>query len=583
MRPRYLLLAGERASELPAGLSHPADLRLRFSGPGVAAFANEHCACLPLAQCGCVLGRLFRRNGQPEPVQSLAPAEASAIVESNGERLLSGFWGGYVAALSAPASTHVMRDPSAGLPSYFAKGRGFVAFASDVELLIESGRAAIELDWTALAAHFYAAGVPTSVTALRGISELLAGFGIHAGSESDAQFPWWSPWDYVERPSQRPADAADHLAGIIKQCVRSSTGGLGRLLLSVSGGLDSSIVAAVLAEAGADAACLTMYGEDPDSDERPFAHGLCDHLGLPLLEHRYRLEDVDIAKPLGRHLPRPTDRTQALAYESAHLETAREVSAAAFVTGNGGDSVFGYSQSAAAIADRYLREGIGRGILQSLRDVSRQTGCSIFEAASAALRIAGGPRGYRCRPETLFLNPEVLASIDDAALVHPWLDPPKNALPGKAAHIASILRMQQHLEPTRAWYLPVIHPLMSQPVIEVCLGVPSWQWRSGGRDRALARRAFAGDLPHLILQRRIKGGPDSFAAKILDHFRVTIRQRLLDGQLARHRIIDRAAIEQELKQDHQGDGEKRARILEFVAAEAWIDSWSSRKVGGAAN
>jgi hypothetical protein len=32
-----------------------------------------------------------------------------------------------------------------------------------------------------------------------------------------------------------------------------------------------------------------------------------------------------------------------------------------------------------------------------------------------------------------------------------------------------------------------------------------------------------------------------------------------------------------------GAGEERARIFEFLAAEAWIDSWRSRRLPGWAN
>jgi asparagine synthase (glutamine-hydrolysing) len=579
MRARYLIVAGERSADLTehrGGILWPTDLPQTFAAPALSVFANEHCGRLTIGERGCIVGRLFRQSGQLGAVASLTVAEASAVIESDGADLLGRFWGGYVAALSSPDSVRVMRDPSAALPCYFVQGQGFVAFASDAETLVDTGLASIELDWRALAAHLYASGVPTPATALAGISELLAGFSLRTPGPIRSQQPCWSPWNHVDRRAD-DADVGTRLAKSVKRCVSSWASVHGRLLASVSGGLDSSIVAAALAEARADSTCLTIYDEDPSGDERLFARVLCDHLGLQLIERQHEIDRIEITAPLGTHLPRPTDRTHAMAYERAHLETAREIGATAFVTGNGGDSVFGYSQSAAAIADRFLSDGFGRGVVQTLRDVCTQTGCGIFEAGASALRIARGPRAYRCRPDSLFLSHDVISSVDDAVLAHPWLEAPADALPGKAAHIASVLRMQQCLEPSRGRYLPVLNPLMSQPVIETCLGVPSWEWRVGGRDRSLARRAFSADLPPLILQRRVKGGPDGFAARILDHFRNEIRERLLDGNLARERIVDRDAIEGELDNDRPGGGEQRARILEFVAAEAWIDSWLSRR------
>jgi len=575
MRPRYLLVATEGLAPLPPRLERAAgcaSLERRFKNDRLAVFANASCNVLAVGDRGCIVGTLFHRHGPAEAVRQLGDADVQAIVQGGGRTLLGRFWGGYVAALDEPAGLKVMRDPSAALPCYMGRAGDHIGFASDAELLVETGFADGEVDWDGLAAHLLGSGLPTPGTALRGIRELLPAF---VWRHFEDQRPCWSPWDHAADLHRGDGSAGERLARTIKHCVHAWASTQGRLLASVSGGLDSSIVAAALAQSGADASCLTMYGEDSSGDERPYARTLCRHLGLPLLERPYELDRIDISEALGTHLPRPTDRTHALSYERAHVEVAREIAASAFITGNGGDSVFGYSHSAAAAADRYLAEGLGGGFVTTLRDVSRQTGCGLVRAAAAALRIARGSRAYRWRPDGLFLSRDIVESLGQLP-GHPWLDAPAGALPGKAAHIASLLRMQQCLEPSRSRELPVLNPLLSQPVVELCLAVPSWQWRTGGRDRALARRAFANDLPPAILQRRVKGGPDGFAALVLDRFRAQIRERLLDGHLARRGIIDRDKVERELAAELSSAGEERARILEFVAAEAWIDSWLTR-------
>ena len=579
MRSRYLLLAGSGGPEWRdrlRRLGRRIGLAPSFEAPSLAAFVSGDCRCVAVGKRGCVVGTLFHRHGRAAALDALDDADSAEIAASGGNRLLSGWWGGYVAAIEAGSSVRVLRDPSATLPCYFTTRRGYAAFASDAELLVEAGLVAVDFDWQALARHFYISGLPTPETAMRGVSELLAGHALNVPGLAETQEPCWSPWDHVRCERGGFGEAAERLARTVKHSVRAWSSAHGRLLVSVSGGLDSSIVAACLAVANADAVCLTMYGEDPSGDERPFARALCNSLGLPLIERSYRIEDVDLEAPLGAHLPRPSDRTHALAYERVHVEAALETGASAFVTGNGGDSVFGYSQSAAAAADRWLSEGLGSGILATLRDICVQTGCGMLEAAASAARIARRPVAYRVRPDTLFLHPELVAVLERTGLDHAWLEPPADALPGKAAHIASILRIQQCLEPGRARMLPVLNPLMSQPVIEACLSVPTWEWRSGGRDRALARRAFAGDLPGPVLDRRVKGGPDGFAAQVLDAYRDAIRERLLGGRLAARRIVDAQALEAALDDPRTGAGESRARILELVAAEAWLDSWASR-------
>ena len=581
MSPRYLMVVGNPApdrDELLARVCSRTGLQPAFANNRLAVLANPACRCIPVGQSGCILGWLFHQNGPARQLDGLSFDEAAAIVSSDGNAMLSTFWGGYVAAIACPASARVVRDPSGMLPCYFASRGDFALFASDADILVAAG-VAIDIDFGEIGRHLYRAFVPSPSTALRDIRELLAGFALRVPMAIDDQEPCWSPWDHVVDRGDTPDCAAERLKRIVSHCVHAWASTRGRLLLSVSGGLDSSILAACLARAGKDTVCLTMFADDPAGDERPFARALCDHLGLQLIERPYLLEDIDITEPLAPHLPRPRDRTQANAYERVHLNVASEIGADFFMTGNGGDNVFGYSQSAAPLADRYLTEGIGQEMFSSLLDVCRQTGCSFFDALGQAWRLARGSPAHRVQPNPLFLNPHFVGGLGPAELRHPWLDAPVGALPGKSVHISSILRVQPNLEASRGYHLPVFSPLMSQPVVESCLEIPSWEWRAGGRDRSLARHAFAADLPHALLNRRVKGTPSRFAARLLDHFRGAIRERLLGGRLAAHRIIDAVAVEQVLAGDRPVPDLERVRILEFVNAEAWIEHWAVRRTG----
>lgn len=579
MSPRYLLIAG-------AG-PHATRERLRLCGSGlemlysngrITVLGNRACRCTPIGEAGCILGLLFRRDGRSQRVATLNAQEAAAITGSGGHALLRDFWGGYIAATGGSGPVVVLRDPSGTSPCYYVESAGMITAASDAELLVDSGAVGVEIDFEEIGRQLYRAFVPAPATALRGIRELLAGFGIDNPANGGRQLPCWSPWDHVG-PARDEVTAED-LARIVRRCIEAWASVPDRLLLSVSGGLDSSIVAACLARAPAETVCLTMFTDDPAGDERKFARGLCDHLGLQLIERRYRLEDIDITAPLAPHLPRPRDRTQALAYERVHREVAAEMGSGAFVTGNGGDHVFGYSQSAAPVADRYLADGLGRGTFQALLDVCRQTGCSMADAVRQASRLARGPPRHRIRPNALLLHPDFVAGLGEQDLEHPWLEPPPIALPGKAAHIATILRVQPNIETDRGAHLPVFSPLLSQPIVEACLRIPTWQWRAGGRDRSLARRAFAGDLPAIVLDRSVKGTPGRFAARLLDRFREPIGARLLDGWLASHRIVDSGAIETLLTGERPIPDLERVRLLELVNAEAWIDHWIGHRGRG---
>lgn len=120
-----------------------------------------------------------------------------------------------------------------------------------------------------------------------------------------------------------------------------------------------------------------------------------------------------------------------------------------------------------------------------------------------------------------------------------------------------------------------MNPLLSQPIVETCLSIPSWQWRAGGRDRAVARAAFANSLPAMVLDRKVKGTPDPFCGAIIRHKRQELRERLLDGQLAAHGLVDSGAIEDALRADRATSSAENVRLLELVNAEAWTTVWAS--------
>ncbi|MDB5722163.1 MAG: hypothetical protein JWP15_2781 [Alphaproteobacteria bacterium] len=575
MTGRYLLVLGERRigwEALVGRMSSLSGLEIAHNQYPVAVLRNGTCRCLALGDSGVIVGTLFHRHGPPGPIAALDQRDSDRIAASSGAVLLSAFWGGYVCAIADGGGHRVLRDPSGGLPCYFIRGAGFAAFASGADLLAACGLVRPVIDWGALARHLYSAGLPRPETVIDGVSELLPGFATRTEG-SDPQEIAWNPWHHVGAEARFDVEAqADSLARTVRQAVQGWAASSRRIVLGVSGGLDSSIVAACLRGAPAQLLCVTLYTGDPAGDERLYARALCAALGLELIERPYRLSAVDIERPFAPQLPRPVGRIQAQAYDRALVEIAQAGCADRFMTGNGGDNVFGYSQSAAAIADRWLAEGIGRGLAGTIADTCRQTGCGPGEAIRSASRILRR-RHYAWRPDPRLLAPAVLRDVSDLPLHHPWLEAPKGALPGKAAHIAGLLRAQHTLEPGRARFAPVLHPLLAQPVAEACLAVPSWEWRNGGIDRALARRAFQKALPRMIVRRRVKGTPDPFSTAVLHAFRPAIRDRLLGGRLVSHGLVDTDAIGLAL-----GDGvgrsvEDNLRILELVAVEAWLDHW----------
>ncbi|OYW82871.1 MAG: hypothetical protein B7Z26_02120, partial [Asticcacaulis sp. 32-58-5] len=381
------------------------------------------------------------------------------------------------------------------------------------------------------------------------------------------------------------AKSENDLAAEIRETVSGCVGAWGRTfkapLLGVSGGLDSSIVAASLVRAGVQPVCFTMATTEQSGDERSFARILCAHLKLDLVERTYDLQDIDISDSTGLHLPRPGTPTfgQSNRKVRAELQQARRIDG--FFSGIGGDNVFCLTMSATPVVDCYRTYGLSTATWSALKDICRLTRCSVWDALAAAIDRGRRPNpAYEWCLESRFLNRDRFGAATPPLTSGTWLETPSSALPGKAVHVARIMGLQFPSDIfSRSVSGPHILPLFSQPIVELCLAIQTWQWCSGGQNRALARKAFAGLLPSAITERKSKGGPDSFAYDVATHNREAIRDRLIGGILADHRVLDRNELDQALRRTSKMAQGDHLRILAIVEAENWARHWHSSGTG----
>ncbi|MGC1302147.1 MAG: asparagine synthase-related protein, partial [Caulobacteraceae bacterium] len=121
--------------------------------------------------------------------------------------------------------------------------------------------------------------------------------------------------------------------------------------------------------------------------------------------------------------------------------------------------------------------------------------------------------------------------------------------------------------------VPLLHPLLAQPVMETCLAMPSWLWVEGGVDRAVARGAFREDLPDLVVQRRGKGSLHGYFTRVFEASRGVLRELLADGVLARRGLVDGAAVRAYLDQPRRPRDLDFYRLFELADVELWLRGW----------
>lgn len=564
---KYLAcLSGHGASPEPppnlAAALHREGCSKRAAGEGISLFAGADLQVRPFeSRRALVIGQLFDRSG------TSAPHELAAGFErSDADTFVETYWGSYVVlARGAGPGGLVLRDPSGGLPCYHANFGGLHVFTSVPHLLVDCGLVAADIDWDVIAASLARHSLRTRRTALLSIDEVLPGRlqEFAAGRSRRAQV--WDPYDHAMR--EPPVDAAAALGDALGTTFRALGQCAARPLVEVSGGLDSAIVAAGIAEMVPATSMITFAAATGDPDETAYARALAEHLGVPLEIAVPRIEDVDLERSLSRNLPRPNARAFAQAADARSLAHARAIGADGFFSGGGGDDVLCYLRSALPALDRLRAEGPA-AMFATASDIATMSHATVWEALWGVVRRAIRRAPSPPRTDMRFLSRELAASehSEAARAADPRL------LPGKVRHLEGILTIHNYLEGhARAEFAPIYSPLLSQPVVECCLAIPTWQWCAGGRNRAVARQAFAGRLPRLLVERRSKGSFDGFCAALLEANRELVREMLLGGRLASEDLLDRQAIEDALDAPYP-PAEHVARLLALVDVECWLSS-----------
>ena len=585
MPGRYLILSG-RCRDLRARLMHGLprhDLGIVLELDDLLILSSPD---LPIVMLdggrGVIIGELFSREPPFETAHTLPRAAQRAIVDGvRGDALIRDFWGHYVAALveSDGRNLTILRAPFGSLGAYHVSAEDGIAITPDVGLLGDLGLMPGGVDWDSVARHVIAPNLRMHRTCLLVVAELMGGYGLSITSGKFTLFEAWNPWRFTDRRDNLTDDV--EAVELLRRCVDGCVGALARTtnhaVLGVSGGLDSSIVAAALAQSGAKLSCLTLFTRDAAGDERRFARILAGHLGVQLFEMFEDVAHVDVTRSDAAHLPRPIARGFAQSGDRSNLAVARNVGADTFFSGGGGDNVFCYLQSAAPVAD-CLMTGRLRQLWPTARDISQIADCSIWTALRSGVRRACfGSRTYRWRPELAFLTAQ-MAAEGPSACISLWADAPQDALPGKATHVAWLIGILNHLEGYgRERSHRTVWPLMALPIIELCLRIPSWMWSRGGQNRALARRAYANALPSDILERRSKGTPDSVVVELFEANRERIRQLLCDGLLAANGIVNRDEIASFLVDKGPVRGLGYWRIMALTDVEAWLQTVGSNR------
>lgn len=537
----------------------------------------------PSGSVGVLVGQVFDRAATHagevaaaalEPLTELSPLDAA-------RHLVTQAWGAYVAVWIGPADSGptVLRDPSGALEVLIWRRDG-VTVVSAQPIAGRAGPLELSIDWPRIG-QILADPISASLGAppLRGLAAIDPGVTVQGG-DGERPVALWRPADIVRAAQGRAWPSRQDLRRTVDAAVAALARDAGPIVCEISGGLDSAIMATSLAAVGeGPRLAVNFHGDQPEADERTYAQGVADRIGAPLRTVRRQLFAFDEASlaACGR-AARPNFNALDPGYDAGLIAALEAVDGRALFTGHGGDTVF-YQVAASALAADLLRgapcEGSRR---QRLEEVARRTRRSIWSLGFEAL--TGRPWAVSIEGQLLRQEAE---RIRRAGLTHPWLAGLGGVSPAKRQQIRALVsNLNANGATGRGERARIVHPLLSQPVVEACLAIPAPVLSAGEGERSYARDAFAERLPRAIVERRSKGEISVFLNRCLAVSRPFLRDFLLGGRLAARGLLDARDLEAALEPEAMVWKDASRDLLTAAALEAWVGHWEGRIAEGAA-
>ena len=263
------------------------------------------------------------------------------------------------------------RDPAGKKPLYYGRGPGLFAFASEMDALRAVPRLgqSSEVDRRAVADYAtlgYATGDRTIYAAVRKLKPghcLWVDTG-RAVASGGGRF--WRPRPRPERGRHRGGWLAA-VEEALRQAVRRRMVADVPIGAFLSGGVDSSLVTALMVEEGAGTVkTFSMGFADRRFDESRHARAVAEHLGTDHHHETVSIDPLDSLDRLIRVYQEPFGDASAIPTIQLSRLTRRHVTVA--LSGDGGDELFfGYPRQRFSLCAQHLATGLGpagRGLLR---------------------------------------------------------------------------------------------------------------------------------------------------------------------------------------------------------------------------
>jgi asparagine synthase (glutamine-hydrolysing) len=487
------------------------------------------------------------------------------------------------------------RDRPGKKPCYYRLDRDGIAFASEPKAFLAEPAFEATPALGALSDYLTYHYVPAPGSAFAGLQRVPPA---HYLLVEDGQVRLERYWQlrYLPKRPQSEADAAAELLARLREAVRC------RLVADVpvgaflSGGIDSSTVVALMAEAGpAPVRTFSVGFEERSHDELPFARLVARRHGTEHHEFVLRPDAVDILPRLIWHYNEPYADSSAIATFHLAEQTRRHVTVA--LNGDGGDeNLAGYRRHLAGrFADQYA--GLARPVqrpLAALVDALPGSGRSADYARRFVAGL-GAPPAERYARWASHLEPALkqeltteefrraagardsLEHLADRYRQAPGLDVVDAALAADVeTYLPDDLLVKVDIA-TMTHGLEGRSPFLDHELMEYCASLPSDLKLRGRTPKYLLRRAVRGLLPADVIERPKQGFSVPIDRWFRQELQTMVHDVLLDARTLQRGYFREAVVRRLLDEHRRGVRGWHAELWSLLVLELWHRMFVDRR------
>jgi len=530
---------------------------------------------------GFFVGKLFDNQNFLPAAFTITDAHT---ITHNPKMVMKQWWGRYAGALYNTTTQRctLVRDPQGLSTLFYIIIGGGVIFSTDLALLHDTLEKTPSLNQSYFAEYISGTNYSSPLTPFNGILELLPGMGLHIqpnGSCSLEQL-----WNVAECGGSFIADtdSFEHtLLNTMRSCLKAWVGESAGVCLELSGGADSSglmiLLRDILPEHKNIIGINYIDSKTPSSNEIVHAQEVADMCNAQL--HFIDWQDASLLDPLP-HAWRPNKPTTFLMFNKTGQQLhdfALQHGCSEIMNGQGGDHVFLAPQPIDSLADYWLDKGL-RGITKPLAELSntnrmpwwmlvRDTTKNIF-------------KHYTTHDDKLLNNESGI--YFDPAFMHNKKEEDfylqksiAQFYPAKKTHVKSLFHGVAFADrDQRIAGRTITHPLLSQPIVELGLRIPTYQSFNNGFDRIFFRNSVSRIKKPHALWRTIKGDTNSSMAKSFAANAGHVQDMILDGYFGTSGIINKQWFCKEMAKIRHGHIDNLWPVIRFLTAQRWLDQWN---------